>query len=193
MLLTGKQVRISTVKMLLHSRGNAYKNANYIRKHGIFYSMGQGCYYHPRKLPTEPALVSLGNNVWISSNVRFITHDMAGDMLKRHPKYELEFSKIYSPYYMGKIEIGNNVMIGADAIIMYDVKIEDDCIIAAGSVVTKDIPQGSVVAGVPGKVIGTLDEFVEKRRPKLLSMPKKEDGLRGLMEYFWMKDSDRKG
>lgn len=185
MVLTGGQVRMSALKMFLYSRGNAYKNADYIRNKHIFYHMGTGCYYHPRKLPTEPILVSMGNNVWVASGVRLITHDMSGDMLKNHPKYRNDFQKIYSPYFMGKIEIGNNVMIGADATIMYNVQVGDDCIIAAGSVVTKDIPAGSVVAGVPAKVIGTLEDFAQKRKEMLQTMPKKEDGIEGLIEYFW--------
>ena len=185
MVLTGKQVRLSTIKMFLYSRGNAYKNAEYIRKKGIFHHMGEGCYYHPRKLPSEPMLVSVGDNVWVASNVRFVTHDMSGDMLKNHPKYKDAFSQIYSPYFMGKIEVGSNVMIGADATIMYNVKIGDDCIIAAGSIVTKDIPAGSVVAGVPARVIGTMDDFVAKRLDNLKTMPKKEDGMEGLVKHFW--------
>ena len=187
MVLTGRQVRMASLKMLLFSRGNAYKNAEYIRKQGIFYHMGEGCYYHPRKLPSEPMLVSVGDNVWIASNVRFVTHDMSGDMLKNHPNYKAAFSEIYSPYYMGKIEVGNNVMIGADVSIMYGVKIGNDCIIAAGSIVTKDIPSGSVVAGVPARVIGTLEAFAVKRLKELESMPKKEDGMEGMIDYFWGK------
>lgn len=188
MVLTGGQVRLAAIKMFLYSRGNAYKNAEYIKKKHIFYQMGDGCYYHPRKLPTEPILVSIGDNVWVSANVRFITHDMTGDMLKNHPKYGAEFSKMYSPYYMGKIQIGSNVMIGADATIMYDVKVGDDCIIAAGSIVTKDVPAGSVVAGVPARVIGTFEDFVKKRKPLLEKMIKKEDGIDGMIQFFWEQE-----
>ena len=180
---------MATLKMFLFSRGNAYKNAEYIRKHDIFYHMGEGCYYHPRKLPSEPMLVSMGDNVWVASNVRFITHDMSGDMLKNHPKYKEVFAKIYSPYYMGKIEVGSNVMIGADATIMYGVKIGDDCIIAAGSIVTKSVPTGSVVAGVPARVIGTMEDFAAKRLENLVTMPKKEDGMEGMMDYFWSNEA----
>lgn len=188
MVLTGRQVRLASIKMLLYSRGNGHKNAKYIKKKHIFYHIGDDCCYHPRKLPTEPMLVSMGDNVWVSANVRFITHDVTGDMLKKHPKYAAEFSKMYSPYYMGKIQIGSNVMIGAEAIIMYDVKVGDDCIIAAGSIVTKDIPAGSVVAGVPARVIGTLEEFVDKRRPIFENMIKKEDGIDGMIRFFWESD-----
>ena len=46
----------------------------------------------------------------------------------------------------GKVEIGNNVYVGADAIINYGVTIGDNCIVAAGAIVTKDVPSGSIVA-----------------------------------------------
>ncbi len=49
--------------------------------------------------------------------------------------------------------IGNNVWIGANASIMAGVKVGNGCVIAAGSVVTKDIPDFSVVGGVPAKII----------------------------------------
>lgn len=51
------------------------------------------------------------------------------------------------------IDVGNEVWIGARAIITPDVKIGNGAIIAAGSVVTKDVPSGVTVAGVPAKVI----------------------------------------
>ena len=58
----------------------------------------------------------------------------------------------------GKIEICDNVFIGAGATIMYNVTIGSNCIVAAGAVVTKDVPSGSVVAGIPAKVIGSFEE-----------------------------------
>lgn len=49
--------------------------------------------------------------------------------------------------------IGNSVLIGANAVIIGNVRIGDNSIIGAGSVVTKDIPANSVAFGVPAKVI----------------------------------------
>jgi maltose O-acetyltransferase len=52
------------------------------------------------------------------------------------------------------VSIGEGVFIGAGAIILGGVKIENNCIIGAGAVVTNDVPQFSIVAGVPARIIG---------------------------------------
>ncbi len=61
-------------------------------------------------------------------------------------------SKVYREEYK-KVIIGNDVWIGAKAIIMGGVKIGDGAVIGAGSIVTKDIPNYAVAVGVPAKVI----------------------------------------
>lgn len=61
-----------------------------------------------------------------------------------------------------KIIIGNNVFVGAKAIINQGVSIGDNCIIAAGAIVTKDVPSGSIVGGVPAKIIGSYENLRNK-------------------------------
>ncbi|MEZ3486159.1 MAG: hypothetical protein K1W22_06085 [Lachnospiraceae bacterium] len=77
---------------------------------------------------------------------------------------------------------------------MYNVKIGNNVIIAAGSVVTKDIPDYSICAGIPVKVIGDYYSFVDKRRKEnlfLKSVQYEEANIQHVWEAFY-KDSKRK-
>ena len=60
------------------------------------------------------------------------------------------------------VALHDNVFVGAGAIIMYGVTIGENCIVAAGAVVAKDVPSGSVLAGVPAKVAGPFADSMEK-------------------------------
>lgn len=61
------------------------------------------------------------------------------------------------------MKIGNEVFIGADSVILPNVEIGDRVIVAAGAVVTKDIPANSVVAGNPAHIIGTYSAYLERQ------------------------------
>lgn len=56
------------------------------------------------------------------------------------------------------VKIGKNVWVGAHATILPGVMVGDNAVIAAGAVVTKDVPANAVVAGVPAKVIKTIEQ-----------------------------------
>ena len=58
----------------------------------------------------------------------------------------------------GQVVIGDDVWIGANAVVLPNVSIGRHCVVAAGAVVTKDVPDGCVVAGVPAKIIKRLYE-----------------------------------
>lgn len=113
--------------------------------------------FQPRFFPAEPELISIGDNVKIAAGVKFTTHDVISSML--NCKYNThKYNRL-----RGGISIGNNVMIGADVRFLPDVRVGDNVIIGAGAIVTKDIPSNCVAAGVPARVIGDFDTFVEKR------------------------------
>ncbi len=101
---------------------------------------------------TEPWLITIGDHVHITHDVLFVTHD-GGTLIFRHLIPDLEIS--------APIIIGNYVYIGIRSIILPGVKIGNNCIIAAGSVVTKDVPDNTVVGGVPAKRIKSTQEYYE--------------------------------
>lgn len=65
---------------------------------------------------------------------------------------------VLEPPSKSPCEIGDDVLIGANAVILEGVKIGNGSVVAAGSVVTEDIPAGVVVAGSPAKIIKTVDD-----------------------------------
>lgn len=58
------------------------------------------------------------------------------------------------------VHIGNNVWIGCNCVILPGVTIGDNAVVAAGAVVTKDVPENSVAAGVPAKIIKTFENDI---------------------------------
>lgn len=65
--------------------------------------------------------------------------------------------------YHDVIDIKDNVFIGTGSIILPGVTIGSNVIVAAGAVVSSDVPDGKVVGGVPAKEIGKFDELAKKR------------------------------
>ena len=72
---------------------------------------------------------------------------------------------------VGKVDIKDNVFVGHGAIVLPDVTIGPNAIIAAGAVVTRDVPENSIVAGVPARVIGSLNEHVKKLEAETKTLP----------------------
>ena len=117
-------------------------------------TVGQDCRIYSLSISSEWELLSIGDRVTVSSDVRFITHDGVGWLFRdeegrRH-------------YWLARIAIGSDVFIGAGATILPGVRIGDRCVVAAGSVVTRSVPDGSVVGGNPAKLMGTFDDLGAK-------------------------------
>lgn len=129
----------------------------YYKRLGV--KIGENCTFIGNKInfSSEPYLITIGNNVRISFDVSFITHDGATYVFR---KDEPDIC-IYGP-----ITINDNSFIGAKSIILPNVHIGKNVIIGAGSVVTKNIPDDEVWAGVPAKKICTLDEYKHKNLNK---------------------------
>lgn len=138
--------------------GEGYKRAEYIRKHHLFGAMGEHCYFHPWKMPGDPDLIFIHDNVNVSSNVTFINHDMSSSLL--NTMYHTNEYK----FYRAPIEVFDNVAIGTGTIILPGKNIGPNCVIGGGTVVSRDVPEGVVAAGNPVRVIGQFGDFAEKRK-----------------------------
>lgn len=134
--------------------------SRYLKRNSkMFRAFGEKVFYQPRTLPSDPEYISIGSNVKIASGIVFINHDVIHYMFN-----DAHYSdSIFLPK-VGCIMIGNNVMIGAKVLIMPNVKIGNNVIIAAGSIVTKDIPSNTIWGGVPARFIGRIEELIEKRK-----------------------------
>ena len=154
------------------------KRARKMKEWGVFRSCGDRVMITSRKIPLYSRLISIGENVWIASNVEMITHDVAHFMLNGMKIWDKKFKE-----KVGCISIGNNVFIGANSKILYDVKIGDNVVIASGSIVNKDIEDNSIVAGIPAKKIGDFKDFVEKRKFSKTNLEVDNKNLRVSKDY----------
>lgn len=108
---------------------------------------------------SEPYLIEIADNVRISSNVNFITHDGGLWTLRKMKLLE-------NADFFGKIIVEENVNIGMNATIMPGVRIGKNSVIGFGSIVTKNVEANTVVAGVPARKIETIQEYYEKKKNK---------------------------
>lgn len=126
---------------------------DYARHVGV--TVGKDCSLFTHKWGTEPWLVFIGNHVTISADVTFITHDGATRVFREQERY-----KDVKKY--GKIQIKDNSFIGANSSILPGVCIGPNAVVGACSLVTKDVPEGCVYAGVPARFICTVHDYAEK-------------------------------
>ena len=155
---------------------------DYLRKNHVFGYIGDNVTYMDRKIPLYANLIRIHDNVRIASNVTFATHDVTHYMLNNMPG-----SDGGSTETLGCIEIMDNVFIGANVTIVGGVRIGPNAIVAAGAVVTKDVPPDSVVGGVPARRICSLEEYVAKRKqqyPARLA-PEHQEVSAELAGYLW--------
>ena len=95
-----------------------------------------------------PELITIGDNVTIT-HATVLAHDDG-------PVLWLQRRRI------APVTIGNNVFVGHHSLILPGIKIGNNCIIGAGSIVTKDVPNDTIVGGNPARIIKTLPAYLEK-------------------------------
>lgn len=105
--------------------------------------IGRNC-----NIQSEEGLIVIGNHVMFGPgvNIHGVDHDITpgSTPMKSRPRYAGK---------KGVVRIGNDVWVGANAIILKDVEIGDGAVVAAGSVVTRDVPPNAIVGGNPAKII----------------------------------------
>lgn len=166
-------MRILKIAKLIYNR--IYLSPiKYARKVGV--SLGENCYIETRDFGSEPYLITIGNYVQIVNGVTFLTHGGIWALWLVDKDADT----------FGKIVIKDNTYIGAKSVILPGVTIGKDVIVAAGSVVTKSVPDGMIVGGNPAKIIGTTEDYklrmqqfnvksskfpYEKKKAFLLNLP----------------------
>lgn len=106
--------------------------------------IGKGSIIGDNAILDARAGLIIGDDVNLSSDVQIWTY--------QHDYRDPFFS--CNPGHYGKVIIGNRAWIGPRVIILHSVKIGEGAVIAAGAVVTKDVPPFTLVGGIPAKIIG---------------------------------------
>lgn len=145
-----------------HIHPSHEKKINYLRNKGAIIGDGTRLNCTTASFGSEPYLIKVGKDCLFAANINLITHDGAIKVLNTLNKFD---GKMMDK--IGAITIGDNVYIGMGAYIMPNTNIGDNCIIGAGAIVKGDIPEGSVVVGIPGRVICSIDDYYERCKDKL--------------------------
>lgn len=110
--------------------------------HGTGIVIGENVFINYNCTMLDSAYIHIGNNVLIGPNCQFYTPQHPFDFLERRQPQETAYP----------ITIGDDTWIGGGVIVLPGVNIGERCIIGAGAVVTKDIPNDSIAMGNPARV-----------------------------------------
>lgn len=117
------------------------------KKAGV--KLGNNNFIASRFWSSEGYLIEIGSNCAITSGVKIFTHGGGRVLRDEIPDFDI----------FGKVKIGNYVYIGSNSLIMPGVTIGSHVLVAAGSVVTKSVPDNTVIAGNPAKIVSTIEEY----------------------------------
>ncbi len=165
------------IRKVLSITSNHTLKAKMLRLEGV--KIGKGCQIDTTAFGNERYLIKIGNKVALGTGTRFANHDGAVSIFRdEYPNLRV----------FGTIIVGDNTFIGVNCTILYDTCIGANCVIAAGSVVKGEFPNGSVIMGNPAKVVMKTSLFKvmainNKGRLDLPSMPEKERA-KIIKDYF---------
>lgn len=145
-----RNIAVFLFRKYYEHKGFIYGTGSYVSPHGIR-KIGLGKIHladHARIVQGAFLLaqkdIYIGENTAVAYNVTILT--------SANPNSEYnKLARIYTPYKK-EVHIGKNCWIGANSIILPGVSIGDFCVVAAGSIVTKDLPSGVMAAGNPATI-----------------------------------------
>ena len=145
-------------KIAISLFGNSFKIA-VLRRRGA--TVGEEVNYLTQHLPSanESKMLTIGSYTTVSSDVHLIFHDGAiGPLINRNPAY---IARQIHVYKRDSIHIGSHVFIGLSSIVLPGSSIGDFSVIAAGSVVSGDVPPGEIWGGVPAIFIKKTEDYIQ--------------------------------
>lgn len=125
--------------------------------YGRFTKIGDNFYANFNFTILDTCPITIGDNVMCGPNVSIITAMHPLMYQQRNLRRQAD-GKLDDYEYGRPVTIGNNCWLASNVTICPGVTIGDGCVIGAGAVVTKDVPDNSLVLGVPGKVVKTITE-----------------------------------
>jgi len=124
-----------------------------LRRKGM--RIGPDCRFTGRPdFGSEPFLISIGSHVALASGITFITHDGGTWVFRRQERYRRVIK-------FGRIQILDNCVIGKGVFILPGVTIGPNSVVAAGSVVSRNIPPNVLAAGNPAKPVMGIEQYAE--------------------------------
>lgn len=147
------------MSFLRRGQTSAERDLEFLKKRGLRIGKNVDIFSQYPFDANYPGLITVGDYVTISSNVKILAHDASMGYVAN------------GACKIGVVEIGHHVFIGANSTILPNTRIGDHAIIGAGSVVTGDVPEGTVYAGNPAKFIKTTEEFRKQHLTAIQTHP----------------------
>jgi len=143
-----KVASVSVLEKLFLPSNSSFASSYFCFRGGKNVHLGNDVYANFNLTIVDDCDIFIGNNVMFGPNVTLSagTHPIHPELRSKNAQYNVP------------IQIGNNVWIGANSVVLPGVSIGDNTVIGAGSVVTKDIPANVVAVGNPCKVMRQIND-----------------------------------